>query len=206
MGETSEGVLDYRTVAPDHVVYNHCPRCAGSLRDHTDATNSRIRPVCEKCGWTYYPTNPIGVLVVVEVGSGIVLVHPPSGTPEAPASLPGGLVEYAETPEAAAVRLVREQTGLEIEVAEELDPVPATWNAVRACARFRFRRACGRRRAATGRRRRTGSRLPARRHGCAHPDPRRQPARPRPLRRQAPVDRGRPLGHRADRELCAGAR
>ena len=120
MGEASEAVLDYRTVAPDHVVYNHCPRCAGSLRDHTDAINSRIRPVCEKCGWAYYPTNPIGVLVVVEVGSGIVLVHPPSGTPEAPASLPGGLVEYAEAPEAAAVRLVREQTGLEIEVAEEL--------------------------------------------------------------------------------------
>lgn len=113
-------MLDYRTIAPDGAIYIHCPRCAGSLRNEPDASNIRIRPVCERCGWTYHPTNPTGALVVVEVDSGIVLVHPPTGSPEAPASLPGGLVEYAETPEAAAVRLTHEQTGLEVEVVEEL--------------------------------------------------------------------------------------
>ena len=34
--------------------------------------------------------------------------------------MPGGLVEYSETPEAAAIRLVREQTGLQIELLDEL--------------------------------------------------------------------------------------
>jgi ADP-ribose pyrophosphatase YjhB (NUDIX family) len=120
VAEIGKNLLDYRTVAPDRAIYIHCPRCAGSLRHEHDASNARIRPVCESCGWTYYPTNPIGALVVVEFGSGIVLVHPPTGSPEAPASLPGGLVEYAETPEAAAIRLAHEQTGLEVEVVEEL--------------------------------------------------------------------------------------
>ena len=112
--------MDYRTVAPAHQVYRFCPLCAASLRDERDTVNGRIRPTCEGCGWTYYPTNPSGVLVVVEADSGIVLVHPPGGPPDAPASLPGDLVEYAETPEAAAVRVVSEQTGLEVELADEL--------------------------------------------------------------------------------------
>jgi ADP-ribose pyrophosphatase YjhB (NUDIX family) len=113
-------VHDYRTVAPAHQIYRHCPLCAATLRDEVDAVNERVRPTCESCGWTYYPANPIGALVAVETGSGIVLVHPPAGPPEAPASLPGGLVEYGETPEAGAVRIVREQTGLDVEVAGEL--------------------------------------------------------------------------------------
>ena len=59
-------------------------------------------------------------LVVVESGGGIVLTHPPGGPPEAPASLPSGNVLEGETPEEAAVRLAREQTGLEIELTGEL--------------------------------------------------------------------------------------
>jgi ADP-ribose pyrophosphatase YjhB (NUDIX family) len=59
-------------------------------------------------------------LVVLEANGGIVLTHPRGGTPEAPASLPSGNVLEGETPERAAVRLAFEQTGLEIELTEEL--------------------------------------------------------------------------------------
>jgi ADP-ribose pyrophosphatase YjhB (NUDIX family) len=62
----------------------------------------------------------LGALAVVEVEQGIVLVHPPGGPPDAPASLPSGFVDEGETPEAGAVRLVREQTGLEVELVSEL--------------------------------------------------------------------------------------
>ena len=113
-------MLDDRDEAPAGEGYVYCPRCAGPLLHHPDPTNGRIRPVCERCGWTYFAANLIGVLVVVEADGGIVMIHPSSGTPEAPASLPGGLVEYSETPEAAAIRLVREQTGLQIELLHEL--------------------------------------------------------------------------------------
>ncbi len=63
---------------------------------------------------------PSGALAVVEADHGIVLVHPPGGPPEAPASLPSGFIEDGETPEVGAVRLVREQTGLEVELVAEL--------------------------------------------------------------------------------------
>ncbi len=59
-------------------------------------------------------------LVVVESGPGIVLIHPPGGPADAPASLPSGIVLDGETPEEGAVRLVREQTGLDVEITERL--------------------------------------------------------------------------------------
>ena len=53
-------------------------------------------------------------LVVVETDGGLVFTHPQGGPPDAPASLPSGLVLDGETPEDGAVRLVREQTGLHV--------------------------------------------------------------------------------------------
>src|SRR5579859_5552647 len=61
-----------------------------------------------------------GALVVVETGDGeIVLIHPTGGSPEAPASLPSNPCDPAERPEDAAVRIVREMTGLEIVILRE---------------------------------------------------------------------------------------
>jgi ADP-ribose pyrophosphatase YjhB (NUDIX family) len=59
-------------------------------------------------------------LVVVETDGGVVFTHPPGGPPDAPASLPSGLVLDGETPEEGAVRLVREQTGLHVAITERL--------------------------------------------------------------------------------------
>ena len=61
-----------------------------------------------------------GALVVVETGNDeIVLIHPPGGSPEAPASLPSNPCDPAERPEDAAVRMVREMTGLETIIVRE---------------------------------------------------------------------------------------
>lgn len=57
---------------------------------------------------------PVGLIVIVEMAPGIVLVHPPSGTPEAPASLPGALLEEGYDNKESVVYLVRQQTGLEV--------------------------------------------------------------------------------------------
>jgi ADP-ribose pyrophosphatase YjhB (NUDIX family) len=56
-----------------------------------------------------------GALVVVERGSDeIVLIHPAGAPPDAPASLPSNPCRSGEDPEVAAVRMVREMTGLEV--------------------------------------------------------------------------------------------
>jgi ADP-ribose pyrophosphatase YjhB (NUDIX family) len=61
-----------------------------------------------------------GALVVVETDAGeIVFTHPPGGTPEAPASLPSNPCDPEEEPEDAAVRMVREMTGLDVTIIRE---------------------------------------------------------------------------------------
>jgi ADP-ribose pyrophosphatase YjhB (NUDIX family) len=59
-------------------------------------------------------------LVIVEFGSGIVFVHPAGGSEDGRASLPSGVVMDGETPELGAVRLVREQTGLDVVITDRL--------------------------------------------------------------------------------------
>src|SRR5665213_1748028 len=61
-----------------------------------------------------------GALVVVETDAGeIVFIHPQGGTPESPASLPSDPCEPGEEPERAAVRIVREKTGLDVTLVRE---------------------------------------------------------------------------------------
>lgn len=61
-----------------------------------------------------------GALVVVETdGDKIILVHPPGGPAEAPASLPSNPAHPSESPAQAAVRIVRESTGLDVAVVRE---------------------------------------------------------------------------------------
>lgn len=131
---------DYREVAPAHQIYRFCPLCATTLRNDLDQVNGFLRPTCPGCGWIYYPANLYGGLAVIEIpniadvaatanvavpdgasGPGIVLIMPPGCPPDAPAALPGGIAEYAETPEECVVREVREETGLHVEITEELD-------------------------------------------------------------------------------------
>jgi ADP-ribose pyrophosphatase YjhB (NUDIX family) len=61
-----------------------------------------------------------GALVVVETDEGeIVLIHPLGGPAHAPSSLPSDPCVPGEEPSDAAVRIVKEKTGLEVEVIRE---------------------------------------------------------------------------------------
>jgi ADP-ribose pyrophosphatase YjhB (NUDIX family) len=61
-----------------------------------------------------------GALVVVETDAGeVVFIHPAGGAPEAPASLPSNPCEPGEVPQDAAVRMVREMTGLQVAIVRE---------------------------------------------------------------------------------------
>jgi ADP-ribose pyrophosphatase YjhB (NUDIX family) len=61
-----------------------------------------------------------GALVVVEAGNGeIVLIHPLGGPADAPASLPSDPCREDEDPVIGAVRIVKEKTGLDVNVTRE---------------------------------------------------------------------------------------
>jgi ADP-ribose pyrophosphatase YjhB (NUDIX family) len=61
-----------------------------------------------------------GALVIVETDDDeIVMIHPHGGPDHAPASLPSNPCAPGEDPDLGAVRLVRELTGLDVEILRE---------------------------------------------------------------------------------------
>lgn len=112
--------MSYPEGAPEALVYRHCPHCTATLAPRTDPFDGRTRPTCADCGWVYRANSPIGVLAVIESDDGLVFTHPAHGTPDAPASLAGLFLDYGESPEDGLVRAVRELTGLDVEVLDEI--------------------------------------------------------------------------------------
>jgi ADP-ribose pyrophosphatase YjhB (NUDIX family) len=103
-----------------------------------------------------------GALVVLETDGGeIVFIHPPGGPPEAPASLPSNPCNAGEVPEEAAVRMVREMTGLEATIVREFVKFIQEGTPDRHDVRARLRRPCHRRRTAGRRPGRPSTGVPA---------------------------------------------
>lgn len=113
-------IILYPDIVLPRLRYQFCPLCATHLTKGVLNNDSIPRVTCPACGWVHYPTNAIGVNLIVRYGEGIVAILPPDAAPEAPAALPGGQVEYAESPEQAAVREAYEETGLVAEVTRGL--------------------------------------------------------------------------------------
>lgn len=94
--------------------FRHCPRCATPLELRDDHGSSR--PTCPACGWVHYRNPAPAAGVMLPRGDEILLVrrryHPRAGA----WCLPAGFMEYGETPEACAVRELREETGLHAEL------------------------------------------------------------------------------------------
>jgi len=94
----------------------YCYQCGSALEvrhmDHRD------REVCPACGWVYYVQLKVGAAVLIEQDGKLLLLkrnHEPwKGT----WMVPAGYVEADEDPRDAAVREVREETGLKVEIGD----------------------------------------------------------------------------------------
>ncbi len=117
----NEEFVEYPEPVLPRLRYRYCPMCRTALTTGTIDDDNIRRARCPACGWVHYPANAMGVNVVVRVGEeGLVAVLPPNEPTAAPAALPSGHVEYGESPEDAAVREVREETGLVVAMVRAL--------------------------------------------------------------------------------------
>lgn len=108
--------IQYPDIIFPRLRYQFCPMCTTPLITKVVNDDGIPRAACSACGWIHFPSNAMGVNLVIRTPGGIVAVLPPGEPDDAPAALPGGHVEYAESPEQAAVREAYEETGLIVEV------------------------------------------------------------------------------------------
>lgn len=94
--------------------YHHCPRCGGELL--VRPLDGRDRQVCGECEFVFYQ-NPAPAAGVIIIEEGKVLLVQRKFDPRAGGwTLPAGFVEYEEHVEECAVRELKEETNLDVEL------------------------------------------------------------------------------------------
>lgn len=108
---------------------HHCPRCGGETTQ--TSVEGKARPVCGSCGFTIYLDPKLAVAVVIEREGRLLLGLRGEGTREPGKwSFPAGFVDRGEIVEMAAIREIREETGLTLESLELLDLISREGEAV----------------------------------------------------------------------------
>src|SRR5574341_2119065 len=96
-----------------------CPRCGQTLSDGLHF--GQIRRGCEACGFIYFRDPKVAAVVSV-IQHGQMLLIRRAVVPELGKwALPAGFIDYGEDPREAAVREVREETGLTVQITRLID-------------------------------------------------------------------------------------
>lgn len=95
-------------------------RCCGT-RLVLRRPNGRERELCPACGWVYYSKpNPASAVAIIQ-GGRVLMVSRKHEPFQGQWTLPSGFVEYGETPEETALRELREEIGVEVELTGLVD-------------------------------------------------------------------------------------
>ena len=105
-------------------IFNFCPKCGSK----NFLINSNYSKKCLDCSFEYFKNPIIGVAVLVYNESGKILCLQRERNPgKGLLGLPGGFVDLGESIEEAAIREVKEETGIEIENLKLVDNIPNSY-------------------------------------------------------------------------------
>ena len=94
--------------------YNFCQRCGGGLVEKQ--IEGMMRPHCPACGHVVFLDPKVAAVALVADGDGLVMVKRGVEPQCGKWAFPSGYVDRGEAVEVAAVREVKEETGLDVEL------------------------------------------------------------------------------------------
>lgn len=113
------------TMNPSNTVdFVFCPHCGTRLvmRERF----GQARPTCPACGFIHFHDPKVAVIGLVTWRDRVLLIRRGVEPMLGKWALPGGYMDAGEMPQAALTRELREEVGLEVEVAQLLDIFPMT--------------------------------------------------------------------------------
>lgn len=96
-----------------------CLRCGTAMQ--AQALFGRLRPVCPACHYTHFENPKVAAVVLITQGEEVLLVQRAVEPELGRWALPAGFVDYGEDPQSAAIREVREETGLTVTITGLVD-------------------------------------------------------------------------------------
>jgi len=104
---------------PPLEVMNYCPQCATPLEDKE--WGGKIRRVCPACGFVHFRDPKVAVVLFIVQDGKVMLVKRAVDPEEGKWTLPAGFLDYGEAPREAAIREMKEETGLDIQITRLVD-------------------------------------------------------------------------------------
>jgi ADP-ribose pyrophosphatase YjhB (NUDIX family) len=104
-------------------IIRFCPRCGGKTRKKTIGETKRDS--CPSCDEVFYDNPLSAVAIVAEKDGRVVFIKRNIQPAKGMWALPGGFIEQGESVEKAALRELREETGLKAKKAEVIKVVTA---------------------------------------------------------------------------------
>lgn len=99
--------------------FTYCPRCRAKMVDRE--VYGRLRRVCPACRFVQFIDPKVSAAVLAERDGQVLLVKRRMEPAQGSWCMPGGFIELGETPEQAAARECKEETGLEVEITGLVD-------------------------------------------------------------------------------------
>jgi ADP-ribose pyrophosphatase YjhB (NUDIX family) len=101
--------------------FKFCPICKTPMAQQEKGGNHR--PVCPSCGFVQYRNPFPGVVVLIDKDGYVLLGKRRGGYGEGKWGLPQGFIEFDEDFLTAAIREVKEETGLDVEILSVINVV-----------------------------------------------------------------------------------